>query len=267
LGETVVNNGEATLPVTRSGAGQPIVFFNGGGATQISWKKVIQQLHGHYETVTFDFRGHGKASQATDYSFEAFLSDAETVMRTIDVAKPIVVGWSLGADVAAEYAARHNGKVAGLVIIDGAVPLPEPLVEDAVGMRRSLNSPIMKLSMLLARLTPYGYALNGDAFADITLELDGRRQSALIDVYGSVDCPVAVLLATKSAGEKGAHAARNNSLRHAGAELLAGRYPSISIQWIDGTHSLPFRHPAEIAKTIDEIAGQLSAKQIPGAPT
>ena len=140
------------------------------------WERRLQKLHGRYETVTFDFRGHGKASQAMDYSFEAFLSDAETVMSSIDVAKPIVVGWSLGADVAVEYAAMHTGTVAGLVIVDGAVPPPEPLVEDAVGMRRSLNSPIMKLSMLLARLTPYGYALTGDAFADITLELDRRRR-------------------------------------------------------------------------------------------
>lgn len=251
--KSVIKNGEVTLPITRVGEGQPIVFFNGGGATQICWKGTIQHLKGKYETITFDFRAHGKASTATNYSFDSFLSDAEVVMNAIDVKKPIVVGWSLGADLAVAYAVNHPGKVGGLVLIDGAVPLKQPLVEDKERMRRSLNNPMMKISMLLARLTPYGYHLSGDAFADITLELDHRRQTNLLKSYGAIACPITLLLATKSAGTKGAHAERNNKLWHEGAELLKEKYPSISIQWIEGTHSITFTQPAEIAKAIDNF--------------
>lgn len=253
-GSTEVKNNNIILPITRVGEGQPIVFFNGGGATQISWKKTIELLRGNYEKITFDFRSHGKATMADDHSFKAFLSDAEAVMNTISVRKPIIVGWSLGADLAIAYAANHPGELAGLVLVDGAVPLAKPLVDDEERLRRSLNSPIMKFSKLLIRLTPYNYRISGDAYADITLELDKRRQTSLLDDYSKIDCPITIVLATKSAGVKGARAERNNELWREGIERLKAQYPSITTRWVEGTHSLPFKHPADIADAIDGLA-------------
>jgi pimeloyl-ACP methyl ester carboxylesterase len=253
---TKVRNGNVTLPVTRIGEGQPIIFFNGGGATQISWKKTIEQLQGNYEKVTFDFRSHGKATTADDHSFNAFLSDAEAVMSAIKVRRPIIVAWSLGADLAVSYAANHPGEITGLVLVDGAVPLTEPLVDDEERLRRSLNSPIMKFSKLLIRLTPYNYRISGDAYADITLELDKRRQTSLLDDYSRVDCSIAMVLATKSAGVEGVHAERNNKLWREGVERLVTKYPSITTRWVEGTHSLPFKHPADIASAIVSLAQQ-----------
>jgi pimeloyl-ACP methyl ester carboxylesterase len=252
-----IRNKDVTLPITITGEGQQIIFFNGGGATQISWKKVIQELKDNYQIVTFDFRGHGKASAASDYSFDAFLSDAEIVMNTLSN-KPIIVGWSLGADLALAYAVAHPNKVAGLVLIDGAVPLTEPLIENETQLRQSLKSPIMKLSRLLIRFTPYNYQVWGDAFADIVVELDARRQGLLGD-YSNVSSPITMVLAEKSGGLKGAHAERNNKIWRTSAERLTTKYPSISIQWIDDTHQLPFKHPIELAKTIDKVAASLRA--------
>jgi esterase len=203
-----IQNKDISLPITITGEGQQVIFFNGGGATQISWKKVIREFKGTYQITTFDFRGHGKASGASDYSFDAFLSDAEVVMNAIHSNKPVVVGWSLGADLALAYAVAHPAAVAGLVLIDGAVPLTEPLIENEVQLRQSLKSPIMKLSRLLIRFTPYNYQIWGDAYADIVVELDARRQKLLGD-YAKVNCPVTMVLAEKSGGLKGTHAERN----------------------------------------------------------
>lgn len=253
MSTTYLQNKKVTLPVTTRGDGQPIVFFNGGGATQISWKKVIKNLQGVYRIITFDLRGHGKASAADDYSFDSFLSDAEVAMDTVRSGKAIIVGWSLGADLALAYAVAHPDKVAGLVLIDGAVPLTKPLVEDEAKLRQSLKSPVMKLSRLLIRLTPYRYQIWGDSYADIVVELDQRRQKLLGD-YAKVSCPIAMVLAEKSAGLKGAHAERNNRIWQESAERLASKYPALSIQWIDDTHQLPFKHPFELAKVIDNLA-------------
>ena len=39
-----VPNGEVQLAVSETGQGQTLLFFNGGGATQVSWKQIIGEL-------------------------------------------------------------------------------------------------------------------------------------------------------------------------------------------------------------------------------
>jgi esterase len=252
-----VTNGGVTLPITMAGNGQKLIFFNGVGATQVIWKQVIDRLKGQYEVITFDFRSHGGASPSKDHSFNAFLSDADRVMGSVGSERPIVVAWSFGADLALAYAASHPGVLGGLMIVDGAVPIAKPLVEDEAGMRRSLNSPMVTVSMLLMQLTPYRYSLSGDDIADIAVDLDARRQR-LLDVYAKIDCPITMLLATKTAGENTTeHAKRNNLIWREGGERLVAKYPSISEQWLESGHNLPQTKAAELAGAIDDFASRV----------
>jgi pimeloyl-ACP methyl ester carboxylesterase len=252
--ESKVTNGNVILPITSTGEGKKLIFFNGVGSTQVIWKQVIGNLKGQYQIVTFDFRNHGNASASADHSFEAFLSDADSVMDAVGSGRPIVVAWSFGADLAVSYAASHPGVIGGLVIIDGAVPISEPLVEDEAAMRRSLDSLAMKFSMLLMQVTPYKYALSGNAIADIVIAADANRQQ-LLDVYAKVDCPITMVLATKTAGENNTeHVKRNNRLWREGGQRLAARYPSITVKWLDGGHRLPLAKPVDLAREIDAFA-------------
>lgn len=41
-----IPNGEVQLAVREAGQGQTLLFFNGGGATQVSWKRIIGELRG-----------------------------------------------------------------------------------------------------------------------------------------------------------------------------------------------------------------------------
>src|SRR5258708_218449 len=93
-----VPNGEVQLAVSETGQGQTLLFFNGGGATQVSWKRLIHELREPYRFVTFDFRNHGKTTRSSDVSFKGFLSDAEVIMDQVAGDRPLVVGWCLGAD-------------------------------------------------------------------------------------------------------------------------------------------------------------------------
>ncbi|MET9487003.1 alpha/beta hydrolase [Nocardia sp. NPDC006630] len=254
--DTTVSHGDVTLPVTRSGSGPQLVFINGAGATQVAWKAVIADLPG-YESITFDLRGHGKASTASTYKVADFLSDVEAVLAEVQADRPILIGWSLGADLALAYAAAHPGAVAGLVLVDGAVPIQQPLVTDAKAMRASVTSLGTKLAMLLVRLTPYRYAMPGNAFADLTLEVDERRQHHLLDTYRALDCPVSMLLATDTATGHDAKAERVNRTWREGAEVLQVADPDITVQWIEGNHKLPFSHPADIAAAINALSKQV----------
>ncbi|GHO72639.1 hypothetical protein KSD_04100 [Ktedonobacter sp. SOSP1-85] len=251
-----IANGEVQLAVSEAGQGQTLLFFNGGGATQVSWKRIIRELSGQYRIVTFDFRSHGKTTRSLDVSFESFLSDAEVIMDKVAGPRPLVIGWSLGADLSVWYAARHPGRVAGLFLIDGAVPVN--LVIDPEDIRRRLNTPAVKFGPLLLYLVGMGYRLTPDEYATLTIELNRRREQ-LLSAYEQLDCPVELVLATKSAGEKGERAERNNALWRSGGEQLGRLYPEFSIQWLDGSHQLPFKEPVSLARSLDTFVQRIQA--------
>jgi pimeloyl-ACP methyl ester carboxylesterase len=251
-----VTNGNVTLPISESGQGPTLLFFNGAGTTQAAWKRTIRELGGPYRLVTFDFRNHGTATRSPDISFERFLSDAEAVMDQVAGPRPIVVGWSLGADLAVWYAAAHPGRVAGLFLIDGAVPVN--LVTDPDDLRRRLNTPAVWYSPWLMYLVGMGYRLTPSEMATLTIEVNTRRQQ-LLSAYNELDCPVELVLATKTARDKGASAERKNALWRAGGEQLARLYPAFSLQWVDNTHLLPFTEPTRLAQSLDAFVQRIQA--------
>ena len=251
-----ITNGDVTLILSESGQGQTLLFFNGLGTTQVSWKKILGQLGGQYRLVTFDFRSHGKSTTSHNNSFESFQTDAEAIMNEEAFNRPILVGWSMGSDLAVWYAATHPGKVAGLFLIDGAVPVN--LVSDAEDVKRRLNTPAVKIAPLFLYLVGMGYRLSPDDLATLTIAVNARRER-LLSAYEQLDCPVELALATKTAGEKGERAERNNALWQAGGEQLARAYPALSIHWLDNTHLLPFKEPTKLARFLDDFVQRIQA--------
>jgi len=251
-----VANGPVTLSVSESGQGPTLLFLNGAGSTQATWRQIIRQLDRPYRLVTFDFRSHGTSTRSPRLSFEDFLSDVETIMDKVVRERPIVVGWSLGADLAVWYAATHPGRVAGLFLIDGALPVN--LVIDPDDMRCRLHTPAVWVSPWLMYLVGMGYRLTPAEMADVTIEVNTRREQ-LHSAYNRLDCPVELVLATRTAREKGASAERKNALWRAGGEQLAQEYPAFSLHWLDGTHLLPFNEPTKLARYLDAFVQRIQA--------
>lgn len=250
------SNGSVKLAVSETGQGQTLLFLNGLGATQVTWKRIIRQLSGQYRFVTFDFRSHGKTTRSHDNTFESFQRDVEILMEEVAGDRPILVGWSLGADLAVWYAASHPGRVAGLFLIDGAVPVN--LVSDPADVERRLNTPAVRIGPLLLYLVGMGYRLSPGEIAALTIGVNTRREH-LLRAYEKLDCPVELVLAAKSAGEKGARAERNNALWRAGGKQLAQAYPTLSLHWLDNTHLLPFKEPTKLAHSLDAFAKRIQA--------
>ena len=254
-----IKSGDATLAVSEIGQGQQLIFLNGLGASQGIWKKVMRRLSGQYQLVTFDFRGHGRSTVANDNSLERFFADTEAVIGAVGKGRPILVGHSLGADLALWYAAAHPGAVAGTFLIDGALPVK--FIDDPDELKRQFNKPVWRIIFALTgilKLFGMLYRFSPDDFAAIAIQLDARHQQGL-EVYEKLDCPVELVLATKSAGKRGEKAQKMNASWRAGAEQLASTYPSFSIHWLDSTHLLPLTKPAELAEALDDFARRVKA--------
>ncbi|MQY20722.1 alpha/beta fold hydrolase [Nocardia macrotermitis] len=241
------------LPVTRTGFGQPVIFCHGVGETQDVWRHVIAELGEGFEAITFDLPGHGKSTATGDYTFEAFRAAVRRTLSRLIVREPILVGWSLGADLVLDYAATYPVAVAGLVLVDGAVPLDRPLARYERRTHRSRNGFGIRGGSWLARRTPERGVLPPDALAELTRAID-RHRRGLLRTYCEIACPTTMILSTEGTAERGTPARHVGAVRHTGAERLRDVHPDISLTRVTGGADLPFTHAADIA---DAVVGTL----------
>ncbi|MER6511701.1 alpha/beta hydrolase [Nonomuraea sp. NPDC001636] len=256
-GELTAHHDGLTIPLSRGGRGRPLVLCPGLNATQADLGELIELLRRDHDVVTFDLRGHGRTPAADRYSFEAFLGDLDAVMARVGRLglgeAPVLVGYSLGADLAVHHAARHPGSVAGLVLIDGANPVPEPfLTEDVLPAFRAMWEELAAQQQS-RRGTPRQVLLTARQILDLNVEIDVVR-SDLLSRYPMIDGPISMIMSTSMAGESGGPAARFNRNWRAGIERLVRRQPRIATTWLDADHGLVFTHAAEIARIIRQAA-------------
>lgn len=241
------------IPVSRGGRGRPLVLCPGLNSTEADLHKLTALLRRDHDVVTFDLRGHGLASAADRYSFDAFLGDLVAVLAELDLpTAPVFVGYSLGADLAVHYAAEFPDAVAELVLIDGANPLPEPFITEAdlAEFRAMADDLATRQEAELAKGTAHQVLLTAQNILDLNLEIDVVR-SAILDQYRRIDHPIRMIMSTSIAGDSTeGRAPRHNQLWRGGIERLVRERPHVLTHWLDTDHRLVFTHAPEIAEII-----------------
>lgn len=119
------------------GAGPLVVFVHGLTSSRVSWEPVTALLARQFTCVRVDLRGHGESSTASEYSTLSLVSDVRSVVEKLDVGEPAVVGHSLGATVAAVYAAVHPARA--VICVDSSLRFGDfaQLVQRHANMLRS----------------------------------------------------------------------------------------------------------------------------------
>lgn len=128
------------------GAGKTtLVCCNGVGVSSFFYKYLTDAFRTEACVLTWDYRGHGHSSAPPEPFIEADLSiqrsadDLTAVLEAAQVTGPIVlVGHSMGCQVALEYTHQHPSRVSGLILMFGtpgrplACLLDSPLAAPAV---------------------------------------------------------------------------------------------------------------------------------------
>jgi esterase len=251
-----VHHDGVTIPVSRGGRGRPLVLCPGLGSTQADLHELTELLRRDHDVVTFDLRGHGLTSAADRYSFEAFLGDLGAVLAELGrldlPSAPVLVGYSLGADLAVHHASEHPGSVAELVLVDGANPLPGPIMKADLTefLRAMLDDPAARDEVARNKGTARQVLLTTQDIIDLNVEIDVFR-SSILDRYRKIDRPISIVMSTSMAGDNGeAQAARLNQLWRAGIERLVRERSHICASWLDADHRLVFTHAPDIAQII-----------------
>ncbi|MEU3458096.1 alpha/beta hydrolase [Micromonospora sp. NPDC006766] len=254
-----IHHDGVTIPVSRGGRGRPLVLCPGLNSTQADLHELTELLRHDHDVVTFDLRGHGLASAADRYSFEAFLGDLVAVMAEVErfdlPSAPVLVGYSLGADLAVHYAAEHPDTIAGLVLIDGANPVPEPFITDADLAAFLAIWEDLVTQQEPVRGTARQVLLTAQEILDVNVEVDVVR-SGILARYGKIDRRISMIMSSSMAGDSGeGHVPRFNQNWRAGVERLVREQPHIATFWLNADHRLVFTHASEVAQIIRRTQG------------
>jgi pimeloyl-ACP methyl ester carboxylesterase len=84
------------------------------------WRHVFQGLARNHQLIRYDERGNGLSDwDVEDISFEAFVSDLETVVDAAGIERFALFGISQGCAISIAYAVRHPERVSRLVLYGG----------------------------------------------------------------------------------------------------------------------------------------------------
>jgi N-formylmaleamate deformylase len=114
------------------GSGPDVLVLPGITSPAISWEFVVRRIDGGARFVVADLRGRGLSDAPADgaYDLDAYAEDAAAVIAGLALERPIVLGHSLGARIAAALAVRHPEAVGSLILVDpplsgpGRAPYP-----------------------------------------------------------------------------------------------------------------------------------------------
>ena len=102
------------------GSGRPIVLLSGLGNTAHVFDDFAPPLTDVAHVVGITRRGYGASSLAsTGYDVDRLSDDVLAVLDQLHLEAPLLVGHSIAGQELSAVAARHPGRVAGLVYLDG----------------------------------------------------------------------------------------------------------------------------------------------------
>ncbi|MGC2372821.1 MAG: alpha/beta hydrolase [Solirubrobacteraceae bacterium] len=120
---TLQRNDGSTIAYDIAGDGPPVVFIHGLTSFRQTWDPITTLLAPDFACVRMDLRGHGASSAAQEYSMQSLVGDVRAVVEEVGLGEPAVVGHSLGASIAAVYAAAHG--VRTVVCVDQSLRFGE----------------------------------------------------------------------------------------------------------------------------------------------
>ena len=127
--------------------GVPILLIHGWSQNHLCWAKQIDsRLADEARIVALDLRGHGmsEAPEALDQytDGEKWAGDVSAVIDELRLERPVLVGWSYGGFIIADYL-RRNGqkKISGINFVAAAVVLGPKAFGPLIGPGFLENAP------------------------------------------------------------------------------------------------------------------------------
>lgn len=160
-----------------------LVFLHGAASNHTRWSEFLAhtRLTENWSTLRVDLRGHGRSVYRGRLTLRRWSDDLVQLLDAERCARAVVVGHSLGANIALDFARRHAPRVAALLLIDPArsetlhLPVPDAL---ARVLLKLLATVVLAANALGVRRR---------ALRELDLEQLDRRARALLAQHREAD--------------------------------------------------------------------------------
>lgn len=159
--------------------GAPIVFLHGLASNMSRWSELtrLTTLSQRHDLIRIDLLGHGESMTRRPFDTRRWREDLRLLLDSEGATTAYLVGHSLGATVAMDFAAALPARVAGLVLID-------PVFREAVVPEKRhlvLGGPVFQAAARLLRVFNR-LGLHRRHLPPLDLErLDQQARAALAD--------------------------------------------------------------------------------------
>ena len=230
----------------QGGSGRPLVALHGHWFEGATYRPLAAALAPHWRLVALDQRGHGHSGHAASYARDEYIGDIAALLNHLTAADVVLLGNSLGGVNAYQFAARHPGRVRGLIIEDIGVEIDDDM--SFVASWRGNFADRAELEQRIGpRMLPYlqdgfrhhsnGWHLAFDP-ADMIASQRSLNGTYWHDWLAS-DCPALLIHGRDS------HLTRLEQL-----EAMAARRPHTRLVSLDGGHVVHVDNPQGFADAV-----------------
>lgn len=140
---------------SNGGAGIPLVISNGLGASAAAWP-AIARADNEFRVVTWHHRGLGgsdRPAQPGAIRVEDHAADLAAVMAAAGMENALLLGWSLGVNIAFEFARLQPGRTRGMLAVAGVPGGSLGAMYGPIRMPKELREPAGQVSVRLLPIT------------------------------------------------------------------------------------------------------------------
>lgn len=140
----------------KTGQGAPIVLLHDGLQHRTLWNHQFPSWGNRYTLIRYDRRGYGDSPAATELFSD--VDDLLTVFDKLGIDKAVLIGVSAGGRLALDFAAAHQERLTGLVVVSGVVrgmPLTDHFTTRAGRITTAMYGDLKKLSDYYVNEDPY----------------------------------------------------------------------------------------------------------------
>ncbi|MCX5748032.1 MAG: alpha/beta hydrolase [Proteobacteria bacterium] len=265
--------------------GPCVVLANGLGGTYIAFRALYEALEG-YRVLCWDYRGLYSSSPPTKRVANTVAHQVDDLIEILDheqLGDVVIVGWSMGVQVAFEAIRRHRVRIKGVLAINGTygrafktvmgsrligqmIPTMLRLVKAQAGLVGRATKVVAGSDALINAMKRFGLVsqtidveifrtvaagfqtIDWVIYSDLLARLDEHDAE---DVLATIDVPVAIV-----PGDKDLMTPPTT------AEHLHRKIPGSRMVVIEGgTHYTPVEYPAILADELHRLLDRVNGWQ------